>query len=141
MGSPKGQRRLAREAVLQALYLKDVASLSEQEVLSYLRSHQKEIPLPVHAFAESLLAGTLRHWQNLTERIRALAANWSVERMTAVDRNILRMSAYEITGDLGTPPKVAIDEALEIAKKYSGESSAKFINGILDKLSHEDVKK
>lgn len=87
-------------------------------------------------FTRSLAAGVANHRQELDERIAQAAANWSVERMAATDRNLLRLGAYELL-HTDTPVKVVVDESVELAKRFGGAQSAQFVNGILDKLMHE----
>jgi N utilization substance protein B len=84
-------------------------------------------------FAISLVLGVLRNRDELDQLIASKADNWSVGRMAATDRNVLRMGAYEIRYT-DTPPRVAIDEAVELAKRFGAASSSQFVNGILDKL-------
>jgi N utilization substance protein B len=88
----------------------------------------------VRAFAERLVAGTHDHLDSLDRAIASSAEHWRVDRMAAVDRNVLRMAAYEMLSDPDTPPVVVIDEAIEIAKKFGTEDSGGFINGILDSI-------
>ena len=84
-------------------------------------------------FAVSLVLGVLRNREELDSLIAAKAENWSVSRMAATDRNILRLGAYEIRYT-DTPPRVAVDEAVELAKRFGAANSSQFVNGILDKL-------
>jgi N utilization substance protein B len=83
-------------------------------------------------YAKRLVVGTLAHRGELDDLIRRQTEHWRIERMPAVDRNILRLALYEIRHELETPPPVVIDEALEIAKRFSTPKSSQFINGILD---------
>jgi transcription antitermination factor NusB len=87
-------------------------------------------------FTRSLLAGVREHLTSIDERIGRAAANWSLDRMAATDRNLLRLAAFEIL-HTETPGKVAIDEAIELAKRFGGAQSAQFVNGILDNLLHQ----
>ena len=91
----------------------------------------------VRLFAEPLIRGTLEHRNEIDEQIKKHAKNWELHRMAALDRAILRLAAFEILVDLDTPLSVIINEAVEIAKKYSTADSSKFVNGILDKLKLE----
>jgi N utilization substance protein B len=86
-------------------------------------------------FTRSLVQGVLENRQVLDDRIGQAAEHWSVPRMAATDRNLLRLGAYEMLYT-ETPPKIAIDEAIELAKRFGGAQSAQFVNGILDKLMH-----
>ncbi len=91
------------------------------------------------AFARQLVAGVRRHRQELDALIENTAVNWSLHRMAATDRNALRLGAYEVLHS-DTPPRVAIDEAVELAKRFGSAQSAQFVNGILDKLMHGGAK-
>ena len=84
-----------------------------------------------------LLQGTLSNVEELDEKIESASKHWKLYRMTRIDRNILRLGAYELLFIKDTPPKVVLDEAVELAKKFGSEDSFAFINGILDHLSHE----
>jgi N utilization substance protein B len=128
-----GRRRQAREIALQALYLVDVAGSSLGVAFDSVNRGFPEDEKTLD-FARSLLQGTADRQEELDSRIAATAANWSLKRMAAVDRNILRLACYELSYESATPVGVIIDEAIEIARKYSTEDSTKFINGILDKL-------
>lgn len=87
-------------------------------------------------FAAELVNGTIQHIEEVDERIRRHAEHWRMERMPAVDRNILRLAVYELMHGL-TPAAVAIDEALELARKFSSEESVQFVNGVLDAVHRE----
>jgi N utilization substance protein B len=87
-------------------------------------------------FVADLVRGTVENVQEVDERITRHAEHWRIERMPTVDRNILRLAVYEMTRG-GTPPPVAIDEALELARKFSNEESVQFVNGVLDAVRRE----
>ncbi len=128
------RRSRAREIVLQLLYQFDQTrqGIAEQEQQFLARRlHNTEL----EAFADQLYRGTLEHRQEIDAKLAQVAENWSVERMAAVDRNILRLGAFELLFAADTPPKVAIDEAVELAKRYGSADSPAFVNGILDKLA------
>ena len=101
---------------------------------------KKELPAPtteemaVRVFAEPLIRGTLEHRDELDEHIKKHARNWDITRMAVVDRNVLRLGIYEMLYRDDIPPVVSINEAVDIAKKFSTEESGKFVNGILDKV-------
>ena len=101
-----------------------------------LRWRLKESPLPEasESFCRNLLYGVLRHQAALDAIIQRIASEWPIEQIAAVDRSILRLSAYEIILDQSAPPKVAINEAVELAKIFGGESSSRFVNGVLGTL-------
>jgi len=85
-------------------------------------------------FARGLVDGTCAHLEEIDERIREAAENWDMSRMATLDRNILRMAVYELAHCEDIPPKVAINEAIELAKQFGAEESGQFVNGILDKI-------
>jgi N utilization substance protein B len=125
-------RSRAREVALQALFQEDLNPRdSRDQVMPLLENRLKEPDL--REFAVSLVLGVLRNREELDALIAAKADNWSVGRMAATDRNILRLGTYEIRYT-DTPPRVAIDEAVELAKRFGSASSSQFVNGILDKL-------
>ncbi len=92
------------------------------------------VPKSSIAFAQELIRGTVEHLAELDRKIAAFAEGWAVERMANVDRNIMRLAAYEIFCRDDIPERVSINEAIELAKRFGSEESAKFINGILDRL-------
>lgn len=128
------RRSKAREAVFQVLYQDDLnpkAGPTVGEQLLARRLHDEALL----EFARQLLAGVRRNRPQLDARLDAAADNWSVRRMAATDRNALRIGAYEVLyGD--TPDTVAVNEAIELAKRYGTAQSAGFVNGILDRLMH-----
>jgi N utilization substance protein B len=86
------------------------------------------------SFAQELVKGTLEHREKIDDMITAQADNWRLERMPAVDRNVLRLAIYEMLFEVDTPKLVVVDEAIELAKKFGSEQSGRFINGLLDGL-------
>ena len=131
-----GARRKSRELALQFLYLIDAAKLSAEDAKKTLFA-SAHAPDKILEFAEHLAMGTLKQTPELDKLITQYAQNWEMRRMTAVDRNIMRLAAFEILNELETPISVIIDEAVEIAKAFSTEDSGKFVNGILDKIKLE----
>jgi N utilization substance protein B len=130
-----GRRRLAREIALQALYVADVARTPALEAFAIVtRRDGDDADEETLAFARELALGTLEGVGALDLTIQEQAANWSMVRMAAVDRNVLRLAAYELESRPDTPVGVIIDEAIEIVRKYSTEEATRFINGILDSL-------
>ena len=129
-----GFRRKARECALQILFQFDFHS-GEEALL--IKRYWENNPCPEKAriFAEQLVCGTLEHLQEIDDLIYIHALHWKPERFFAVDRNIIRIASYEILFRDDIPVRVTIDEALEVAKKFSTEDSTKFINGILDKVA------
>jgi len=126
------RRSRAREVVLQVLYQDDVNPDSKEESDGFLRRrlHSDE---ELQEFAGALLAGTRDHLDEIDRLLTETAVNWTLQRMAVTDRNILRLGGYEILFG-GTPPKAAINEAVDLAKRYGSENSPQFVNGILDKL-------
>lgn len=130
-----GRRRLAREIALQALYVADVSRTPPAEAFAIVtRREGEEVDAETIAFARELALGASERVEALDLTIQEQAANWSMARMAAVDRNVLRLAAYELDARPDTPVGVIIDEAIEIVRKYSTEEATRFINGILDSL-------
>jgi transcription antitermination protein NusB len=129
-------RRRVREVVLQVLFEEDInPQRSESTAKNFLVSRLLKNK-PLIAFGEGLLSGVRSHRPSLDEAIEGHAANWSIKRMTVVDRNILRLAAYEML-HAEVPAPVAINEAIELAKRYGQKNSGQFVNGILDRLHRE----
>jgi N utilization substance protein B len=126
-------RRRARIAVFQTLFEVD---LVEHAPDSSLQQRLKDIPLPPAGveFAKHLLKGVLAHKEGFDAIIQRVAPEWPIDQIAVVDRNILRLAAYEVLVDEGVPPKVAINEAVELAKTFGSESSSRFVNGVLGTL-------
>ncbi len=135
-----GVRRKARECALQILYFMDVCNMDKEESEEFLLLRENRSP-KILRFVDKLLDGTIENMVNIDALITKYAENWELERMAAVDRNILRCASYEIIYLTEIPISVIINEAVELAKKYSTAESGKFINGILDKLKEERTKK
>jgi transcription antitermination protein NusB len=128
------KRSRAREVALQLLYQHDhVPTAESEQIRAFLHRRLRDSDL--EQFAAGLYDGVLTHRPEIDQRLAAVAENWSVERMAVVDRNILRLSAFELLFQPQTPPRVAIDEAVEMAKRYGTAESAAFVNGILDRLA------
>jgi N utilization substance protein B len=138
-------RRRARERALQALYQCEVARLTVGQALEVIEQagapEAAELPEDERAFAAGLAAGAWEARQALDERIGEAARNWRIERMAAIDRLVLRLAVHEMLAHPETPPRVAISEAIDIAREFGGEDSARFVNGVLDgvfrRLKHE----
>ncbi len=138
-------RRHGRELAMQFLFQRDFsvldASHSSGKSPSFDESFQKflatldEAPTPeTRAFAEELIRGCIAQQTELDQRIQACAEHWDLHRIAAVDRATLRLAIYEMLYRNDIPPVVSINEAVEIAKKFSTEESGKFVNGILDRI-------
>ena len=128
-----GRRRMGRETALQALYLCDISKYSSEESIEAVLLGQ-ELDVDAVEFSRQLVKGTSENIAELDKAIVETAKNWELGRMAAVDRALLRMATYELTRQPETPVNVILDEAIEIAKKFSDKDSPRFINGILDKI-------
>jgi N utilization substance protein B len=136
-----GARRKARELALQALYQHDISAdpASKLALDLHRRYHESEADEAL-SFAAALVKSVLDHRAELDGLIEAAAKNWRMERMAVIDRNILRLGVAQLLhfGD-EVPPKVAIDESIELAKRYGDDESGRFINGILDRIFRESM--
>ena len=126
-----GARRKARELALQMLYQYDLSANPPQQIVDTFEELQKSKP-NTREFATKIFHGTVANLASIDEMIAAQADNWRITRMAVVDRNIIRMSIYELLEESETPKLVIIDEAIEIGKKFGTQKSSQFINGILD---------
>jgi N utilization substance protein B len=157
----KGKRREARERAVQFLFQHEMnpaenldRAIDEFWTTQRANAHaekqegptwgeKQELPPPtaeeaaVQLFADPLIRGVLEHRAKIDEEIQKHAKNWSLQRMAAVDRNVLRLAAYEMLFREDIPPIVSINEAVDIAKKFSTHDSGKFVNGILDQIRKE----
>ena len=129
------RRTRGREIALQVLYqLEQNPGADPAEIGHFVERRLREPRL--REFAEVLIAGVRAHQPQIDGLISGAAENWRLDRMAAIDRNILRLGAYEMLFCPGVPTKVAINEALELAKRYSTAQSSRFVNGILDRLQN-----
>ncbi|MBI4343180.1 MAG: transcription antitermination factor NusB [Candidatus Omnitrophica bacterium] len=127
-------RTRARECALQMLYQADIRRTSAEQVgREYWRADEPVEP-DVQAFATQLFDGTMAHLTEIDALIAKHADNWNIKRMAVIDRNILRLGAFELLHVEDVPPKVCINEAIELAKRFGDADSGKFINGILDAI-------
>lgn len=127
------KRTRARELALQTLYSSDLQGNPEPlDMDSYLRAQSRDPA--VLAFAEDLVTGCLAHRAEIDAEIERVAANWKLSRIAAVDRAILRIGIYEIRYRADIPAQVTLNEAIELAKRYSTKKSGAFVNGILDRI-------
>ncbi len=128
------RRSRAREVAFQVLYTDDLNPRSNPALGDALLQRRLRSEDLVE-FARELVAGVRRHRAEIDQHLQQAAANWSLERMAATDRNVLRLGAYEVLySDM--PDRVAINEAVELAKRYGAAQSGQFVNGILDRLMH-----
>lgn len=130
-----GQRRTARECALQMLYEFDVGKNPKDEILQTFW-RMNEHPDSVGDFANQLFTGTIDRLEEIDAVIQQNTKNWRLVRLAAVDRNILRLAVFELLSDSRTPETVVINEALEIARKFSTQESATFVNGVLDSIKN-----
>jgi N utilization substance protein B len=123
-------KRSARELALNILYQVDGAGVPVDDALR-AALEQSALDDEAKEFAEQLVRGTLAQVEEIDEQLRMLSPDWPMERQATVDRNILRIAAFEINNMASVPNVVAINEAVELAKKFSTSESGKFINGVL----------
>ena len=126
-------RRKAREIALEALYRIEVANDDAEDILKDIFSRGKPKP-DIQDYAKRLVKETTVHLRDIDKIIEEVAENWKLSRIAIIDKNILRFAICEILYFDDIPPKVSLDEAIEIAKKYSTENSGRFVNGVLDKV-------
>lgn len=136
------KRTKSREFALQVLYRMDVTKDPSDVSLDnfWLSQTDEESEAQVKEFATQLVKGVEQNRKAIDEKVSHYAANWQLERMAVVDRNILRLATFEILMCPQIPPKVSINEAIELAKKFSDVEASKFVNGILDKIKLEKDK-
>ncbi len=130
-------RRRARAVVLQTLYELDFTDHDPKSAVE-ARFEERSLPETVQTFARSLVLGVQAYRTYLDSVVGELAPEWPIEQIAAVDRNVLRIAIYELLFELDIPPKVAINEAVELAKMFGGESSPRFVNGVLGSLVSKD---
>lgn len=126
-----GKRRKARECALQILFQIEFTGDEPPLVLKDYWSRQN-VPAETREYCEWLVRGICEHKPEVDKTIGQASRNWRLERMAAVDRNILRLAVFEMLYEKALAPSIIMDEAIEIAKKYSGQEAANFVNGILD---------
>jgi N utilization substance protein B len=130
------KRTKAREFALQVLYQIDITKSDARSTIEdFWKNRETDTEAAVKEFAEGIIAGVMEHKDEIDKAISEAAENWGLSRMAVVDRNILRLTAYELLHRQDIPPKVSINEAIEIAKKYGDQDSGKFVNGILDRIN------
>ncbi|MES2573276.1 MAG: transcription antitermination factor NusB [Verrucomicrobiota bacterium] len=137
-----GKRREGREAAIQFLYQLDLNRENPTELYSAFWSLRtgpghESVSSKTRAFTEQIVAGVTAHIEEIDGHIKKSVANYDLHRIAPVDRNILRLAIYEMLFCTDVPPVVSINEAIEIAKKFGGEESGRFVNGILDRVRGE----
>ncbi len=127
-------RHQARTMALQVLYEADIAGHGVEDVLSrYLTD--VNVPQPVRRYVERLVTGFVESRERIDQEIGAAASAFPVDQLPAVDRNILRIAIYELMSESDVPLKAAINEAVELAKRFGGENSSRFVNGVLGTIA------
>lgn len=134
------KRRLARELALEALYRFEITGEPPETILLDVCS-RRPFPPEVIEFTRELVIKTVSEAPKIDRVISETVKNWKIERLAVLDRNILRAAICEIRYFPSIPPKVSIDEAIELAKKYSTEESGRFVNGVLDRIMKEQMPK
>jgi transcription antitermination protein NusB len=138
--SAAGTRRKSRELAMQMLFQSDMGKQSPDEVRNTFWSAREEVDQDVRGFAEDLFRVATTREEEIDSLIETHSANWRLERMPAVDRNVLRLAVAEMIGFRGTPFPIVINEALEIARRYSAPESINFLNGVLDAVARAQLK-
>lgn len=131
-----GKRRKAREIVLDVLYYYEIASESRNSLLERI-TQKKGISKEIKEYATRLLSTTIENLEVIDSKLKKIIKNWDLDRVAIIDKSILRFASAEILFLPDIPVKVSIDEAVELAKKYSTENSGSFVNGILDKIARQ----
>jgi transcription antitermination protein NusB len=134
-----GKRRKGRELAMQMLFQADMGRQKPDEVRKTFWQARDEVEPDTRGFAEDLFRVATAREEEIDGLIEKHSANWKLTRMPAVDRNVLRMAIAELIGFKGTPAPIVINEALEIAKRYSAPESINFLNGVLDAIAREQL--
>jgi N utilization substance protein B len=129
-------RRKSRELAMQMLFQADVGKQTPEQVRATFWKAAGEVEPEVQGFAEDLFRVAIAHQAQIDELIVANSKNWRLERMPAVDRNLMRMAVGEMLGFKATPFPIVLNEALEIARRYCAPESINFLNGLLDTIAH-----
>jgi N utilization substance protein B len=132
-----GTRRKSRELALQMLFQADLGEQAPEQVRNTFWKGRGDVEPEVQGFAEDIFRVAQDHSEEINKLIQSHAENWRMDRMAAVDRNILRAAVAELIGFPKTPRAVVINEAIEIARKFSAPESAQFINGVLDSVGKD----
>ena len=135
------KRTKARECALKILYAVDITKDDPKKCIDIFWQNHEESETQVRDFANQLVSGVSKNIDLIDRVITRYATNWQLKRMAVTDRNILRFATYELLFMEEIPPKVSINEAIDIAKRYGDKDSGKFVNGILDKINKTESKK
>ena len=135
-----GKRRKSREFALKVLYQLEITKQGALQAMVQLRENFSPEE-GEDEFAKRIVLGVIEHRQEIDRLIKERSENWRLDRMTIIDRNILRIAIFELLycGDI--PPKVTLNEAIDLGKRYGSEESGSFINGILDRIQNEVIRK
>ena len=133
------RRTLAREHALKILYQTEITRRPLEESVGDYWAQEPNKDEEIIAYAGLLSGGVRKNLKAIDDKISAYATNWQLTRMAVIDRNILRLGLFELKYTTDIPPKVAINEAVELAKKYGDLESSKFVNGILDKIHKKEI--
>ena len=128
------KRTHAREFVLKILYQAEITRREINTASDYYWDEIESIDKYIKEFADGLINGIASNLEGIDSKISEYATNWQIKRMAVIDRNVLRLGVFELLYNDDIPPKVTINEAVELAKKYGDMESSKFVNGILDKI-------
>jgi len=134
------KRTKGREYALQMLYQVDLTHAEPKQMIQEFWKYHT-VPSDIKHFATQLVEGTIEHLDEIDRLIATHADNWNINRMAVVDRNILRLGAYELLHLEEVPPKVCLNEAVELAKRFGDEGSGKFVNGVLDAIHKTHVRR
>ncbi len=134
-------RTKARECTLKILYVVDIRKDSPEECARIFWENHPTIADEIKEFSDFLIKGTTKNRDFIDSVISKYATNWQIQRMPIIDRNILRLATFELLFDEDIPPKVSINEAIEMAKRYGDKDSGKFVNGVLDKINKTEKKR
>lgn len=134
-----GRRRRSREIALQVLFQFEAGEGASPEECFALFCRNFDAPREMRTFAWELFSGVVAHRSELDRRLAEASEHWRVERMSRVDRNILRLALYEMLYLSDIPPKVSLNEAIDLGKKYGSQDSGAFINGILDRVHRQTL--
>ncbi len=133
------KRTQAREVALAILYQMDVTRMEAHPVMADVWQREGEVDPEVKSFSERLVFGVHQNLEQIDQKITAYATNWQLKRMAIIDRNVLRLGLFELLFAKDIPPKVSINEAVELAKRFGDLESSKFVNGILDKIHKTEI--
>jgi len=136
----KRERRRARSLALQALYEIDCVGHAPDEVLQRILEQNDTLSQEAVEFLERVVRGTLSATEALDRLVAECAAEWPVDELAVIDRNILRLAVWEFVVSGETPVKVAINEAVELAKRFGSDSTPRFVNGVLGTLADRELK-